>query len=78
MLDGLFGSDLVGWFSEPAIQGDWLETELAWPQTQTQIPSQLTLIISSDNEDGVTYASRDNDKDQPSRPPTMTVSVSYE
>ena len=76
MLDGLFGSDLVGWFSEPAVQGEWLETELAW--LPTQIPSQLTLIISSGNEDGVTYASRDNDKDQPSRPPTMTVSVSYD
>eukprot|EP00986_Skeletonema_menzelii_P002512 scaffold678_cov146-Skeletonema_menzelii.AAC.20 len=74
LLDGWMGSDLLGWFSGDAVKGKWTETELDWQPKQ--IPSQLTLIISSDNDDGVTYCSRDNDKNEPSRPPTMTVFLS--
>ncbi len=70
-LDGWMGSDLLGWFSGDIVPDEWNETDLDWHPKQ--IPSQITLIISSDNEDGVTYASRNNDKNDRPRPPTMNI-----
>eukprot|EP00984_Skeletonema_dohrnii_P019605 scaffold9407_cov74-Skeletonema_dohrnii-CCMP3373.AAC.2 len=71
LLDGWMGSDLLGWIGVVSDPLEWYEADLEWQPKQ--IPSQLTLIISSDNEDGVTYSSRNNDKDESSKPPTVTV-----
>ena len=62
LLDGWKGSNLLGWFGEVKDPGEWYEVTLAWQPRQ--IPSQLTLVLSSTDEDGITYASRDMNNSQ--------------
>ena len=58
------GADLLGRFGE-VVRNERVEVGLAWQPTQ--IPTQVTLLISSDNDDGVTYSSR-NDVNGPGGP----------
>lgn len=57
LIDGWMRPDLLGWYDEVA-RNEWNEANLDWQPTQ--IPSQLTLLVTSDNEDGVTYSSGNN------------------
>ena len=64
-------TNVLGMFGEVLVQNEWYEADLAWQPIK--IPSQLTLIISSELGNGLTYFSRDANDDSGSRAPMLVV-----